>query len=687
MTSKKYETFFVQTHGRASLHIAFLAFLNLAKSNTIYVAGFCIAMIFIALQTFSLSHRWGDVDSLALPVYINKAFEQRDSYFDDSVFNQSSPSYLHPIKIHIRNNYQYYQHIEPIINFIIPYISGSIIPSTTMAPLAAASIATVMPQNAEYKQYLFYSRLPTTIAFLLAVMIWGYIFWRLFHPSIAILAVCILGLSLPSQLMATSAMTYSYGQLYFALLALFCGNGMLKNINLQRLCWLFVLLAIAIYFNYQNFFIAVAFIASLVLYLFLREYNNASNKQISEKILATSILIFKKLWLPVGIFIMLITPALLWISSMDFGAPIWALGEYRQFSIASVDGIGDFIRFFAVNSYITITTILAFFTENTQAASIAYPIVYLATVLPVLYFLWQLFATKGGAKNHSPNLNLLLFVSLFCILQLVLVLIGYMHLGPSRHYLVFAPLMLLSIASGLNLLRLKLAKAKPICLKNIVPIFYCGLGLVIILGYFVINREYIKEVNNTVTEEKIRNVMEKYNVETVFALNGEVNSTLNLMSIAYTEGWQHFTELEQQWHNALEVDDTILLVGTTSGKFLAANYLKLVEQLTTQPDAVVNAAEFAKQSSIELADFVPNIELIKKYNQKYYLNLKKQLADKHRQYLKMAMQLASKQLQLVAYDRQQSAIINENYSQYYQSFGTKRFEYMVFRKLKNEKNE
>lgn len=378
----------------------------------------------------------------------------------------------------------------------------------TNAPFEYLFTYFLVSPDMNYREFLFWGRLPSCVAGCLAlVMLWA--FYRVYDKKNwhkAFLAIVLVACSWDNIAYAKQMHSYAIGVLgvviLFFLLAL---HYHALSFNLRSACMTSVVIAVTCSMQYQMFLFIPAFYLSLFLFYF----PDSENKALAlRNFLFSGILCLILLW-PIWHFF-------LEKRFYDFyQGTQWALGASGEYGLPGKNfpsGLWAQVKyvlwFYFHNLFVIIEAKTGFFPET-------HPLFKFFAIGLFVSFLFGVVNFVLSPEKKTRFLGL--FIGLAILTWWGMVPLKNLPYGPSRHTLILLPFLAVTTAEGIEglsrLLGRFTGKEMPVFMQRQI---WMGLGMLVIVFFLAYYGQFLKERKNPIIEEEIVDVLETYDVDELF---------------------------------------------------------------------------------------------------------------------------------------------------------------------------
>ncbi|HNX69529.1 MAG TPA: hypothetical protein PLL75_06260 [Candidatus Omnitrophota bacterium] len=369
------------------------------------------------------------------------------------------------------------------------------IPKTlTNAPFQYLITYFLISPAMDYRQLLFWARLPSCIFSCLALLALVFFYRRYDKEAVfkCFLALMLLACSWENIAFAKLTHSYAIGVLASALFCwLFIAQITAKTFTLKRAFATGVVLAALSSMQYQILLFVPAFYLALFVFRFRTSENRAN---IARSFLVSAVF-----------FVFLVFP--LWYFFLkpqyfDFARKVqWAFGPSGEYAFPKT-AWSDIPRFYLGTLLTVFQTKTGFFPENHPLFGLFSISLYLLFLLGVLNFLIS-------PKRQTRSLGLLFGLSL--LTWWIMVPVKSLPWSPSRHTLILLPFLCITAAEGWEglsgLFRMFSGKAIP---ERWLNRFLLGTGLLILGTFVTYYGVFLKERRDPIEEKEICRILETY---------------------------------------------------------------------------------------------------------------------------------------------------------------------------------
>ena len=359
----------------------------------------------------------------------------------------------------------------------------------------------------DYRQLLFWGRLPSCVAGCLALGVLAFCYRKEDRGSIAkgFFAIALVACSWDNIAFAKQAHSYAIGVLAVALLLLCLMRKGAASFFKVKDAWVTAfVLALASHMQYQT----LLFVPAFYLALWVAQ----------EKTPGTRSAVLRNLFLSAFIFLCLILP--MWffflrgqylVSSKMIEWAFGPAGEYTLNWNTARDLSGQalyLLRFFLGNLYVVFESKIAFIPETVP---------YFRFFLFTLFGFFLLGAGVFFTSSDRLKRSLGVFLGVTFLTWWGMVALRHLPFGPSRHTLILLPLFAVTAAEG----AWTFSEFVAALVRKMIPWFSAGrmllgMGGVMLICFAVHYREFLEERKNPVVETEIVKVLNAFGVDEVF---------------------------------------------------------------------------------------------------------------------------------------------------------------------------
>ena len=359
----------------------------------------------------------------------------------------------------------------------------------------------------DYRELLFWGRLPSCVAGCLALLVLVFCYGKDDKKSLAkgFFAIALVACSWDNIAFAKQAHSYAIGVLAVAILLLCLMRKGSAPFFSMKDAWVTALaLAFASHMQYQT----LLFVPAFYLALWVAQGRDPGTRYAVLRNLSFSAVFFLCLILPMWFF---------FLKTQYFVFPRmieWAFGPAREYILdwnAPRNLLGQAvyaIRFFLGNLYVVFESKTAFVPESAPYFRF------------FSYTLFGFFLLGGGVFFTSPDRrarSLGVFLGVTLLTWWGVAAFRHFPFGPSRHTLILLPLFAVTVAEGAwafsefvtALVRKKIPRFSP-------GGMLLGMGGIVLICFAIHYREFLEERKNPVVENEIVKVLEAFGVEEMF---------------------------------------------------------------------------------------------------------------------------------------------------------------------------
>lgn len=464
-----------------------------------------------------------------------------------------------------------------------PMLYAAYVSTATYAPLQFLAYPLVLSGDYSYRGFLFRGRLPSAVfgSVALAVFLWAYLAYAPALDLPAMLGLAALSFSLLNITYAQQSISYAIGVLGAAVLIGLLGRMAATPTTARRLLGWAVACAALTWANYQVGVLVGLAYAALALTEWRRD--GAASVRALWRRYASSVAVFALLILPLAI------P--LHDKSRGVGQFAGLPGAQQFFPRPAGDGIVEqaagAARYAAGAAYRLVETNVLFATESRWAAVC----VSLLFVL-VLAGAWSLLRRRDPAGRALAT----------CTLSVALLLgvlngLGHFPISPTRHVLVFSPLIALLISLGAR--RLRPTAIRDGCLSGLM------IGVVALFAWHY--PAFRAARTDPFDEEKVAMLLDRHRVDTIVGYGSTWQPAL-----MFRTGPRRVTFIDldaivrKQQDSLIQLPDTaFLLVSQTLpiGRY-SSHYPRLGSPLTFPNHRIQELARIESRTEIGVSNAV-----------------------------------------------------------------------------------
>lgn len=507
------------------------------KDKLFYLLLIIIISLGIGARIVLSAVQFAHYDDISLAVDINKT--RNSSFIEELNYRISNPkkdSFSSRPKVILRQILSGNSGTiaRAIITYSAPFIINLFTTNNGALPMF------IMPffvyPSAPYALAVFLIRTPSLLAGITSVLLMFLIIRKIFSQNkpIQLISIALFSLSWQNIIHSAQSPTYSFGSLGMCLL-LYLITHRPKEVQTMP-NKLVVLLGIIAYLQYQLLFIIPAFIGAGLL---------SWKKTLKEKVSWISLRRFIPLvicWIPL-LIIFFYQEIVGGSSSYNAGQNFEYLFSHHTASFLSI------VTFFIKNTYIVFSSNLLCVGENNFLFNII-------TSLLLFFFFWGCLPTiKKAINTHDP---LSLFIVISILFWGFLIVTDRLAFTPTRVSIIYTPLLILVIASGLEQCGTHF--------KNKALIFSYYLLVTLLIGFIYSLTTEIPPRRTLMHEKEIATLIKKYSVDTVIAYEWTLD--LNLMpSVINNQQINYFDRENIRSHYAPWKYNTVLYVSTRGPLF------------------------------------------------------------------------------------------------------------------------
>jgi hypothetical protein len=583
--------------------------MKLLQNNKFYLL--TIILISIITKIYFSSNIYTETDDL-LSVHQIKIYQNISIY--DIANDKKSPTYNSDLKKKIRDienlNNDFYNSLINFFSFVLKRVAPS--KHATFAPLQYFLFTEIINAGNSYKEIKFFSRLPSIFFSILSVLI-TYIFAKnIFRSQNSFL-----------PMISASFVAFSYPIMYISL----------RSYNYSAGIFAVTLFFYLIYINYNNqkniFTISdfkISFKSSLIIGLTLSLLGYLSYVILFLSPLFFLILFFQKflekklfssynynLIITGLVFTIFMSPMLAYMLSLNVSdynfmsngvsqSPAGTYWEYYLDLKSDNLNLKDIFQFYIQNSYLVIVKNLSFFTDLNFYSN------FLQSLLLIFFFTGLFYSHKLQDKNIRNFLNIFI---IFIVYYFILVLLGFVTLGPTRHLNSYTPL--LAIISSLGIYNL-LAKFKKITLNlNLVNLIII---LIFCMNLFSFNKNYkdafdedliVKEIKNS----KISLIFNHASFSDSICIMDKVYALVTIATCPIKHN-RYTYKLEMNDKDLKFLKDNNLSLALINKK-LSNNEILLIKKHEFKLKKIIKNIKFTDNSPLYISKYVPNFFIMEIY--------------------------------------------------------------------------
>jgi len=466
------------------------------KSKKLFL--FIIISIVISIFTrfHNLENFYTETDDV-LSIEQLLRYEKLELY--DIANEKNSPSYNSKLKSYLRElqskNNNLIDYAQKNISNILFNLSPS--KHSTFAPLQFFMFGWMVNSDQNYNDLKFYSRIPSAIFSILTIFITYLLCKKIFKDEIYFLFLPCLLLICSYPIILISQRSYNYSAGVFGITLLFY-LFLRETINLndtkafidkskirfKNNFYFSLMLVSTSYLTY----ISVVLMPAFFIFKFAKNYLN------KQKILTVSNYNLLICGLMYFIMVLPLVSYMLTLELHNYGARA-SSGLYGEYSIIGKEH--SYIKFFLYNFYLIVTKNLSFFLEDFVGANIMQGFIFLITMIGIMNIF-----QKNIHNNYQILLNLFVLILLYWI---VLVFFNITTFGPTRHLLMFTPIMAIIFTYGLKTLNKLIFKSK--------FFFSISITVSIILIFLLNYSNFLYYYKDLYDEKNLNSLIKKYNIQ------------------------------------------------------------------------------------------------------------------------------------------------------------------------------
>ncbi len=404
---------------------------------------------------------------------------------------------------------------EAALNLPVKNILEAIVVSlsTTYAPFQFLVTSLFMDFSQDYKEVIFWGRLPSLLISILIIPILAFVGFRIggkWGSGLALFSSFFAAFSWEIYIFSSQMENYIIGilGLLFLLVSILCIDK--SNSRIEYFIYGLVV-SISIWFHYQ---IVMLLPALFVTYL----YSTGTNLFFYKKQFQSFILF----WGPIGLSFILIYFFLL-RHFVKFGVN-WNAGPNNEFlfTLPNQDlllQIKYITVFFSRNLYYVVTSMTSFVPFNYRYSEIINGSLFLSFLSGVLF--------SSSLNLDSTFRKFRLFSIVAIVTWLIFILAGKTSFGPTRHSLIYAPIFIIYISLGFTGIISIFLKYK---YYNFVVLF------ILFILYFSVLPNELQRRKDPFSEKGIFNLVQRYKVDLIVSHTSTLNLRLmHLNSVKYIE--------------------------------------------------------------------------------------------------------------------------------------------------------
>ena len=459
-----------------------------------------ILIIFIfgfVARFYSITSHYTEVDDIGIAKTI---MDSRNSTFIENIYNPEHPTYNKEYKELIRSKFNKDDFSLKIIRKIYHYLTVPFY--WTYAPLQFVFTSFIVPYADTYNEFKFFGRLPSLIISIISFPFFIILSLKLFNNSkiyLNIISSSLFFLSWEYILMSQLMFNYAFAVLSITIIILYLFKTIKQKNNKYIVNGIKTgsVLSFFVYAQYQILIVIPVFISTMIFQSF----------KITEK--KDKIELYKVIIISIFFSFIFSLPAYIWISINSFD--VITNSEYAGLNGEFVFNWNNFFnsylylpKFFLNSFYIASSRTIAFVSEDNIFFNYIYIFFCILIVVGLISFL----------KDKDENCNIFGKFSLFLFLfWIILALAQKIDISPTRHFLIFLPILCLLFTKGVEFLIYQIFKknSKIIYIKIISIVFFISL-LISFLGSYSNVMENRKDM---FIEKEFVELIKKYNVSEI----------------------------------------------------------------------------------------------------------------------------------------------------------------------------
>lgn len=407
--------------------------------------------------------------------------------------------------------------------------------STTYAPFQFLITSFLLDFSQDYKEVLFWGRLPSLLISILIIPILAYIGFKIggkWGGGLALFSSFFVAFSWEIFIFSSQMENYVIGILGLLFLLLSILRFDKSNSHLEYFIF-GLLVSISIWFHYQ---VAMLLPALFVTYLYSIRTNSFFNKRQFQS--------FVLFWVPIGVSFILLYFFLL-RHFVKFGVN-WNSGPNNEFlfTLPNQDLLSQIkytIVFFLRNLYYVITSMTSFVPFNFRYSEIINGSLFFSFLSGVLF--------SSSLKLNSTFRKFRLFSIVATVTWLIFILAGKTSFGPTRHSLIYAPIFIIYISLGITGVISILFKYK---YNNFVVLF------ILLILYFSVLPNELQLRKDPFSEKGISNLVHRYKVDLIVSHTSTLN--LRLMHLKKAKYIELESGLNRRDYFQINKNPTIMFV-------------------------------------------------------------------------------------------------------------------------------
>tara|TARA_B100000787_G_scaffold170020_1_gene163494 strand:+ start:2794 stop:4533 length:1740 start_codon:yes stop_codon:yes gene_type:complete len=475
-----------------------------------------LVVITIVISIFTRFHNLHNFysetdDHLSIAQLLN--YDKLDLY--DIANDRKSPSYNGPLKSYLRELQLKKSSLIDNSQLYISNILFNLTPSkhSTLAPLQYLLFGWMLNEEQNYNNLKFYSRIPSAIFSILTIFITYLLSKKIFKRDNYFLFLPSLLLVYSYPIILVSQRSYNYSAAVFGITLLFylflketvsSNNSKLfiskAKLGFKKNFYFSLILALTSYLTY----ISIVLMPVFFIFKFIKDFFK------EKKLLTTS---NYNLIICGVMYSVIILPLLYYMFALEIntrGMSASTGGNNWEYSI--IGNENNYMKFFLLNLYLIVVKNLSFFLDNFIGANIMQTFIFFITLIGMF------FVFHNNTQNNYKVLLYLFF--LIMVYWLLLVSLNITALGPTRHLLIFTPVIAIMFTYGLKIINKFIFKTE--------KFFSISIILSMTLIFFLNYSNFLYFYKDVFNEKSFNNLVKKYNIQYI-ANDGSFANNLCLM--------------------------------------------------------------------------------------------------------------------------------------------------------------
>ncbi len=467
------------------------------KNKKLFLLAFITLVILVFTRFHNLQKFYSETDDeLSIMQLLN--YDKLDLY--DIANDPKSSSYNNKYKNYLR---ELQSKKNDLIDSTQKYVSSllfNLTPSkhSTLAPLQYLMFGWMVDEKQNYNDLKFYSRIPSAFFSILAIFMTYLLSKKIFKKNIYFVFLPTLLMTCSYPVIFVSQRSYNYSAAIFGVTLLFylflretvdSNNSKLfinkSKIKIKKNLYFASILSLTSYLTYMSIVLMPIFF----IFKFAKDFSKGQRTlSISNYNLIICGLMYSAIILPLLYYMFALEIHTRGMSASTAGA---------DFAYSIIGKQNDYMKFYLYNSYLIIVKNLSFFLDNFVGAYFIQKFIFFITLIGALFVF---------NKNTSNNYKILLCLFFLIILYwFLLVFLNITALGPSRHLLIFTPIIAIIFTYGLQVLNRFIFNSK----KN----FPIAIFLSVMIVFFLNYPNFLKLYKDPFNENELNNLIKKYNIQ------------------------------------------------------------------------------------------------------------------------------------------------------------------------------